>query len=263
MKKKLKVVLRRILMPLVFKLGFIDSSERASNNESVNSTKLTLLDNLYRNLIITGLRVNHIVDIGANHGYWTREALKHFPDASYSLIEPQDHLKVFVEDLVTSNPKIKWYNMGMGKEKGEFDFTIVDRDDSCSFRYSKEEADSLGFKQIKIPVNTLADLVMEESLPIPELVKIDAEGLDLDVLRGCKGLLGKTEVFLVEAAVVSKNFDNNVQTVVSFMADNGYRLFDITDLNRPWNLKVLWLVELAFVKIDGIIDSYKFKGDKD
>ena len=28
-----------------------------------------------------------------NHGYWTRAALKYFPDAYYTLIEPQEYLR--------------------------------------------------------------------------------------------------------------------------------------------------------------------------
>jgi hypothetical protein len=35
----------------------------------------------------------------------------------------------------------------------------------------------------------------------------------------------------------------------------GYRLFDISDLNRPFQPRVLWLVELVFIKNNGIIDS--------
>lgn len=38
----------------------------------------------------------------------------------------------------------------------------------------------------------------------------------------------------------------------------GYKLFDITDLNRPWSNNVLWLVELVFVLKNGTIDSIKW-----
>ena len=38
------------------------------------------------------------------------------------------------------------------------------------------------------------------------------------------------------------------------MDENNYRLFEITDLNRPFQPKVLWLVELVFVLKDGYID---------
>ena len=41
------------------------------------------------------------------------------------------------------------------------------------------------------------------------------------------------------------------------MDKKGYSLFEITDLNRPFQPQVLWLVELAFIKKGGIIDNYK------
>ncbi len=40
-----------------------------------------------------------------------------------------------------------------------------------------------------------------------------------------------------------------------YMTQNNYILFDITDLNRPYDKKVLWLIELVFVKRGGLIDS--------
>ena len=59
-----------------------------------------LLDLLFLLLKRRGFSPNHIVDVGANHGYWTRAALKYFPDAYYTLIEPQEYLRENVEDLL-------------------------------------------------------------------------------------------------------------------------------------------------------------------
>ena len=41
----------------------------------------------------------HILDIGANKGAWTREAAQYFPQAHYTLVEPQDELKLHIQDL--------------------------------------------------------------------------------------------------------------------------------------------------------------------
>ena len=35
----------------------------------------------------------HIVDVGANRGYWTKEVMKIFPNAYYTLFEPQRDLQ--------------------------------------------------------------------------------------------------------------------------------------------------------------------------
>lgn len=79
------------------------------------------------------------------------------------------------------------------------------------------------------------------------MVKIDAEGFDLKVIRGASNLIGKTDVFLLEAGVLCP-FENSVAKVVSTMENFGYRLVDITELNRSPKYGVLWLTELAFLR---------------
>jgi hypothetical protein len=53
-------------------------------------------------------------------------------------------------------------------------------------------------------------------------------------------------------------FENTVMTVVNAMDAYGYKLFDITDLNRPFANNVLWLVELMFVLKGGELDCKKW-----
>jgi hypothetical protein len=36
-----------------------------------------------------GFNPSHIVDVGANRGQWTRTVSRHFPQAHYTLVEPQ------------------------------------------------------------------------------------------------------------------------------------------------------------------------------
>jgi hypothetical protein len=44
-------------------------------------------------------KASHIVDVGANQGNWTRTAVRYFPQALYTLVEPQQHLRASVQDL--------------------------------------------------------------------------------------------------------------------------------------------------------------------
>jgi len=246
MKKTIKSILIKIINPIAVKLGYTLAKSR----------KNELLDNFYNVIKEMGIEINHIVDVGANHGTWTREALLHFPHAHFTMVEPQEWLKKSFQDLLDNNPKIELHSVGAGKEEGSFMFTIVDRDDSCSFRHTEEEAKEFGYEQIKIPVVTLNELLKKSNKPIADIVKIDAEGLDIEVLEGASDLFGKTEIFMIEAGVVNKKFENSVLEVLSYMDKKGYRLFEITDLNRPFNPQVLWLTELVFIKKNGAIDNY-------
>ncbi|ESU20805.1 FkbM family methyltransferase [Flavobacterium cauense R2A-7] len=255
MKKKIRKIVHAVLDPIVTRLGYMNKV--SLTNQGNEFDKNNLLETFFLNLKAMGFIPKHIVDVGANHGTWTRETLKYFPDAYYTLLEPQKWLQSSLQDILDTNNKVTFHPVGAGSSSGSFKFTIVDRDDSCSFRYTEEEAKDKGYEQIEIPIVTLNELVGKGNLPTPDIVKIDAEGLDVEVLKGADSLFGKTEIFMVEAGVFNKEFDNSFLNMINFMDEKGYRLFEITDLNRPFQPQVLWLVELVFIKKNGIVDSYK------
>jgi FkbM family methyltransferase len=206
-----------------------------------------------------GFNPSHIVDVGANRGTWTRNALQYFPDAYYSLFEPQAYLSASFTDLL-KNPKIKFYAKGVGASSGMMDLTTSDRDDSFSFSFTADQAKDWGVKQVKAPVVKLDEFLPTLGLTQPELVKIDAEGWDLEVLKGAESTIANAEVILMEAAVMNKFFRNTFTDVIREMSERGFVVFDITDLNRTQKHNALWLVEIAFVKsgrwLDHKIDSY-------
>jgi FkbM family methyltransferase len=187
-----------------------------------------------------------IIDVGANHGNWTRSALDYFPDARYLMIEPQDRLKVYSKDLI-QRANVHWLTAGISDQVGSLTLTLPPRDDTASFIMNRESAEAYGYPQIEVPVTTL-DRIVEEEQRIPELVKIDAEGFDLRALRGASALLGSTDVFLVECAIYCSHLENSLEAVCAFMWGKGYRVFDFTDLNHSPKHGVLWLSEVVFVR---------------
>lgn len=199
----------------------------------------------FRHVKQLGFAPRHIVDVGANHGVWTRAAIEYFPDALYTLVEPQDYLRKYVQDLVQEGYKIRWINAGVGDVPGRLPFAIAQRDDSCTFVF--DQAAPNPPRQIMVDVLTLNQIVAANGTPVPDMVKIDAEGFDLKVLTGSSNLLGKTEIFLIEAGVYGAR-ENALTEVIYRMAANDYRLLDITDLNHSPKFGNLWLCELAFLR---------------
>jgi FkbM family methyltransferase len=202
-----------------------------------------------------GFAPTNIIDIGANRGAWTRAAVRFFPDARYTLVEPQGDLKVHVRDLVDAGYSINWVHAGVSDTSGTLPFTVHSFDSSSSFAPTQAEAQADGFEQVMVSVKTLNEIAAQSG-SLPEIVKIDAEGFDLRVLSGASELFGRTDFFLLEAAVFAnvrwshEPVENTLLAVVQRMAAAGYRLFDITDLNRSPKHKVLWLCELAFIRND-------------
>src|SRR5712672_1335811 len=76
-----------------------------------NEDKNYLLDNFYESLHSINFQIKHIVDGGSNHGNWTRKALEHFPDAYFTLIEPQNWMKDDIKDLLANNDKISFHGV--------------------------------------------------------------------------------------------------------------------------------------------------------
>ncbi len=256
----LKRIARRSFAPLATWLGYQPvgaTSAVASKQEPKGAASLLLA--LFAVLKRAGFDPKHIVDVGAHRGGWTRVARAAFPNALISMLEPQTSLQRDFQDILDTDAKARYFPVGAGNVSGTLLFTHAERDDSSTFRLSPEEAKSRGLQQVEIPVITLNELVSANQLPIPEIVKIDAEGFDLSVLDGASDLFGHTEVFMVEAGVANKKIANNVKAVVDYMDAKGYVLFDITDLNRPWRSRVLWFVELVFVKKGGLVDSTDWK----
>ena len=181
-----------------------------------------------------GFDPRHIIDVGANKGFWTRNAIQYFPDSCYTLVEPQDHLKDHIQDLVGRGCKITWINAGAGDESGVLPFNISSRDDSSSFVSLLGKGDG----QIPVPVKTLNEIVSTAN-SCPEMVKIDAEGYDLKVLAGASNLFGKTDVLFVEFVICAGSYENTIARVIRRMDEAGYRVVDITDINRSPEFGVL------------------------
>lgn len=204
-------------------------------------------------LVKLGFKPRHIIDIGANCGNWTRAAKQYFPESRYTLFEPQENL--FAGSDLSQDERVHFYAMGVGPQTATMLLTKHDRNDSFSFALNEKEAADLGRPQVEAPVVALDEFLTGHRIPWPDILKIDAEGWDLEVLKGAETAILQAEVVLLEASVMNKRFSNSIAKVIAEMEKRGFVVFDITDLNRSQKHNALWLVEVAFVKTDGKLSS--------
>ena len=218
--------------------------KRRKQELTVEVTRTQRMFDLLKRL---GLSPDHIVDVGANHGNWSRTALKAFPAAKLSVFEPQKQLADKHGDL-DQNKRVALHYKGLGDFDGVASFTFHPRDDSSSFLYSETEAAEQGFEQGEVEICRLDTAMASSDFGMPEIVKIDAEGLDLKVLDGAPETIAQAQVVLIEATVACPEYPNTAAIIFRKMDSLGFRLFDVTDLNRTPELGVLWLIEAVFVR---------------
>ncbi len=225
-------------------------------NEFAEPSTSALRTRLFKQLAKKGFYPKHIIDVGAHKGHWSLDAYKVFPESYFTLIEPQIEMKSYLDKFSSQVKNSRWILAGAGAIEGELPLTVAPNPDGSSFAVSEESAKEMKSERRMLPIVTLDSVYEKSNLPIPEMVKIDAEGLDLDVMKGSQNLIGKTEIFFLEIPLFDYWPNQSFHIITDFMKERGYEPYDFTDLNRRPSDGALALMEVAFVKRKGFIRDH-------
>lgn len=211
---------------------------------------------LLEDLKFRGLICNSIVDVGANRADWSRIAKRVFPSAAFYLIEPQiemkEKLELFCQDFKDST----FILSAAGSEKGILTLTIWDDLAGSSLRpFPDEKLKALG-KQRDVEIITIDDLISNSKIQMPELIKLDIQGFELEALKGAALTFGYTEVYILEVSLFC--FDDVpgipiFSDVINFMLDRGYVVYDFPGFLRREYDGALGQCDICFVKKNGFL----------
>lgn len=216
----------------------------------------------FEGLAARGFAPASVLDVGAHRGEWSRTARAVFPRARFVLVEPQREwagdLERFCAEtagaaaVAAETGRAEWIAAAAGAEAGERVLAVDPAGGGSSLLPGAEGAAAMGAEARTVPVVTLDSLYAGGARPLPELVKIDVEGMELEVLRGASSLLGTAEIFVIEAALFRYRPEQaSFAELVAFMADRGYLPYDF-----PWFLRrpldgALGLCDVAFARAAG------------
>lgn len=98
-----------------------------------------------------------------------------------------------------------------------------------------------------------------KELPRPVLMKIDAQGSDIEVLKGGEETVKQCDLVIVETGLQPfRNEENQTYRVISYMASQGFATYDfLSPLARPYD-KALGQIDVVFVKEDGPLRNYPY-----
>lgn len=195
-----------------------------------------------------GFSPKFAIDVGAHDGGWSADLKRVFPDCAVALVEPLAEMQPMLAAFCRRHPDARVYPMGLSDQIEERIFTVRrDLLPASSFHIPAEEATRNGWERRKIPVSTL-DALLEREGRVPDIIKIDAEGCDLAVLKGGSSIWNRTQVIFVEASLLdAEPGRNGFGELIRFMENFSYVPFDFTWFMRREGHGALFLCEVVFV----------------
>lgn len=134
-----------------------------------------------------------VVDIGANRGQFALLCRNLFPDIPIFSFEPLPEAAKTFRAVFRGDPKTRLFECAIGAEPGTGEIHVSKEDDSSSLLPITRQAEffpGTDEKETrKIVIKRLDGLLDETDLVQPALLKIDVQGYELEVLKGCGDLL--------------------------------------------------------------------------
>ncbi len=187
-------------------------------------------------------------DIGANTGYFGVMAAYigkgKIHTYSFEPIKKNNLIESETLSLNNLNSLCDIYNVALGDISGEAEFFLAGSGSSLSKDFLGNRHSKLD--KVKVPVYKLDEFAQLHNLKLPDFMKIDVEGFELQVLKGSQRIISLSyPVIWYESALTanSNNFKNNsFFDTQSNLQNLGYKVF----LCSP---------ELQEVKSDKIVDG--------
>jgi FkbM family methyltransferase len=176
-----------------------------------------------------GMNVKVVYDIGAHKGEWTREIQKIFPEASCHAFEATMENAEVMKDI-SANMVL----LGAENKEAGFYKSLIGMTTGHSLYLEKTIYWAPNTAVIQMmDMRRLEDYMKENNLPIPDLIKLDTQGSEIDILKGAPNLLGIVKYLVIECSLHHYNYDAPMmEDVIAFLRPHGYDVVDIVELHK-------------------------------
>jgi FkbM family methyltransferase len=132
-----------------------------------------------------------IFDVGANIGFTSALFAKRFKSASIYSFEPsRDAYPYLIETLrINDIENCRPVNIALGNRSGEALFS--EDQNTAAASHLTIDSGALGRRSYSVEMTTIDDFVINNDIKELDFIKIDVEGLELDVLNGAVTTINK------------------------------------------------------------------------
>ncbi len=227
--------------------------EPGSHKRPVGSMNLLLEDLKQR-----GFQCKAFLDVGANNTLYSRMVWKIFPGAKFYLVEPLLEMKAYLDAFCAECSNAVYFLAGAGAKKERKLLTIFDELAGSSLVPAPDEKLMHIGKQREIAIITIDDLIDTGKINLPDFIKLDIQGFELEALKGAEKTFGYTEVYIIEVSLFPYNESPQLPVladVIHFMLHRDYVVYDFPGfLRRPLD-GALGQCDICFVKKHGFLKT--------
>lgn len=214
-------------------------------------------------LSAAGFRPERILDVGASDGKFADEAWQHWPEARIHCFEPEPEYVAKLRLRAASDPRLSVCGalVGASAQREHVYYHLMGGSTVYQENTDRPEnpISTCGPPRSARMV-TLDDYCAEQRV-LPEFLKIDVQGYELEVLRGGERVLESVEVILSE--VNHTELFKGVPLaadLIGWIAKRGFALHDICHFIRRPRDGVLWQTDMIFVRHTSKLRALK-RGD--
>ena len=191
------------------------------------------MEDYHLSLAFAGQRTGVYIDVGAGHPIADNVSFWFYERGWQGIVvEPQADLLALYGRLRPRDVRIGGL---VGRQSGEIDFHLVERLHGFSTtveRYARAaSAFGAGYRTVRTPVITLAQLCADNGVAAIDFLKVDVEGAEADVLLGGDWPRFRPRVVVVEA-VTPGSGEPAWHEWEPFLLAQGYRFVLFDTLNR-------------------------------
>jgi FkbM family methyltransferase len=182
----------------------------------------------YRRVAAKGFSPAAVIDVGAYEGNWTRAVREVFPDAFVLMVEPQADKAPCLEATVLDIGSVRYERALLSGAEDER-VTFYEMKTGSSMY---PEQSNVARSEAELSTNTLDGLASDLEAPI--FLKIDVQGAELEVLKGGRQTLSRTDLVQLEVALLPYNRGApSFLEVLLFMDSLGFVPLDFSGESRP------------------------------
>lgn len=225
------------------------------------------IDDLKR--MAQGREFHLLFDVGANNGLTTSMFVENFRSARVCAFEPIPEVAEIARTRHASNPRVTVECLALDESSGTRVFHVNSFSETSSFLTSNADLKEREYlstrREIEVAVAAMDDYCAANRIHSVDLLKLDVQGCELSVLKGCRQMLPKVGAVFAEVLFL-KYYEGqcSFSQMDDLLRQQGFWLYRFyepahADDGRLLQSNGLWLNEALFPQAGRPLDGWEKK----